>query len=178
MTRLLPMLVLSALGTTAVAQEPADPCAAFSWNIAHERALFATAATARDTGVSGKDAPLLDPDHLYELQLHPLADVHFTAPPGKSKGGNGPYAGLATLRVPMSGLWRVALDQAAWIDVVATSDGQSIASSEYQGRPGCHAPHKIVQFQLPANQNLLIQLSGTPEMQVRLTVTRGEPSAK
>jgi hypothetical protein len=70
---------------------------------------------------------------------------------------------------------RIALDQPAWIDVVA--DGQAIASSDYQGRTGCRAPHKLVQFSLPAGKDLLIQLSGTPETRVRLTITRVEQAA-
>jgi hypothetical protein len=176
MKSLLPLVALAAFSTAAIAQQPPDPCAAFSWNVAHERELFAAHAAAGSSGANRAAAPLLDADRLYELQLNPLAQVQFVVPPAKSKGGNGPYAGLARIRVTKAGLWRIALDQPAWIDVIA--DGQSIISSDYQGRPGCHAPHKIVQFQLPANQELLIQLSGTPETQVRLAITRGEDSPK
>jgi hypothetical protein len=178
MKSLLPGLALTAFSIAALAQQAQapDPCSAFSWNVTHERELFAAHATAGTTGTNRAAAPLLDPDRLYELQLNLLAQVQFAAPPGKSKGGNGPYAGLALIRVPKAGLWRIALDQPAWIDVVA--DGQPIASNDYQGRAGCHAPHKIVQFQLSASQPLIIQLSGTPELQVRLTITRGEDSPK
>jgi hypothetical protein len=176
MKSLLPLLALSLFCTPAFCQAQADPCAAFSWNVTHERALFAAHAMAGTTGTNRAGAPLLDPDKLYQLQLNPLAQVQFAAPPGKSRGGNGPYAGLARIRLTQAGLWRFALDQPAWIDVVA--DGQPIASSDYQGQSGCHAPHKIVQFQLAANQELVIQFSGTPETQLRLTITRGEASSK
>jgi hypothetical protein len=175
MKSLLPMLALITVAHSAAAADQ-DPCTAFSWNVSHERELFAASARTGTTGANQALAPLLDPEHLYELRLNPLEQVQFVAPPGKSKGGNGPYAGLARFQVAQTGLWRIALDQPAWIDVIA--GGQAIASSDYQGRPGCHAPHKIVQFQLPANQELLIQLSGTPEKQVRLTITRGEDAAK
>jgi hypothetical protein len=170
MKLLLSLLAFAALAAPARAQQ--DPCAAFTWNVSHERALFAGHVQAAAMGASRLDAPLLDPDRLYELQLNALAQVQFTVPPGKSKGGNGPYAGLARVRVPIAGTWRIALDQPAWIDVVAA--GQAIASSDYQGRADCHAPHKIVQFPLPANQELVIQLSGTPQATVRLTITRSE----
>lgn len=168
------MLALTALSATALAQQAPDPCAAFSWNVVHERQLFAGHPSAATTGTTAAAAPQLAPDRLYELQLNPVAQVQFAAPPGKSKGGNGPNAGLTRVRVPTAGLWRIALDQAAWIDVVA--NGQPIASVDYQGQSGCHAPHKIVQFELPANQELVIQLSGTPEAQLHLTLTRGEAS--
>jgi hypothetical protein len=58
------------------------------------------------------------------------------------------------------------------VDVVAGS--QAIVSSDYQGRSGCRAPHKIVLFALPADEELLIQLSGTPETHLRLTITRAD----
>jgi hypothetical protein len=172
---MLALLALLAVATTATATEQ-DPCAAFSWNVSHERELFAASARTGATGTNPAAAPLLDSDRLYELQLNALEQVQFVVQPGKSKGGNGPYAGLARLRLSKAGLWRIALDQPAWIDVIA--NGQVIASSDYQGRSGCHAPHKIVQFELPAKQELLIQLSGTPEKQVRLTITRGEDAPK
>jgi hypothetical protein len=170
MKLLLALFASTALAASAVAQQ--DGCAAFKWNVSHERELFAGHASAATTGATRAGAPLLGSDRLYELQLNALAQVQFAIPPGKSKGGNGPYAGLARVRVPTSGTWRIALDEPAWIDVVAA--GQAIASSDYQGRPDCHAPHKIVQFPLPANQELLIQLSGTAQTQVRLTITRGK----
>jgi hypothetical protein len=170
MKPLLALFASAALAATAVAQQ--DGCAAFKWNVSHERELFAGHATAATTGATQVGATLLSSDRLYELQLNPLAQVQFVVPPGKSKGGSGPYAGLARVHVPTSGTWRIALDEPVWIDVVAA--GQAIPSSDYQGRPDCHAPHKIVQFPLPANQELVIQLSGTAQAQVHLTITRGE----
>jgi hypothetical protein len=174
MKSLLLALALSAFAGPSLAQ--GDPCAAFSWNVSHERELFARSAAAATAGETTASAPQLVPERLYDVQLKPLAQIQFAAAPGKARGGNGPNAGLARFKVPQAGTWRIALDQPAWIDVVA--DGQAIASSDYQGRAGCHAPHKIVQFALPSNTQLLIQLSGTPETQVRLTITRGEDAPK
>jgi hypothetical protein len=164
------VLLMIAFAAPVLAQE--DPCAGFSWNVAHERELFATSANPANASGTQATAPWINPDRLYELQLNPLAQVTFATPPGKSRGGNGPYAGLVRVRVAHAGNYRIALDQPAWIDVVA--DGQAVASSDYQGRPGCRAPHKVVLFALPADKELLIQLSGTPETHLRLTMTRAD----
>jgi hypothetical protein len=44
-------------------------------------------------------------------------------------------------------------------------------STDYQGAAGCNAPHKVVQFLLPAAQDLVLQVSGMPSVHARLTVT-------
>jgi hypothetical protein len=56
-----------------------------------------------------------------------------------------------------------------WIDIVA--DGKMIDSADFQGRAGCQAPHKIIQYSLAAGRELLLQLSGAPSATVRLTIT-------
>jgi hypothetical protein len=146
-----------------------DPCAGFRWDIGHERALFAAAA---ETAVAGKDtasAPLLVPDRLYELQLTPQDQVKFAAPPGKKMLADGASAGLARLHLATAGEYRISLDQAFWIDAVA--DLRLIASSDFQGRPGCQAPHKIVLYPLPGGQDLILQFSGGIGSRLRLTIT-------
>jgi hypothetical protein len=164
-----------AVGITAVpvfAQE--DLCATFTWNVSHERQLFATAPIALMAGARYAAAPPVQAEKLYDLQLGLQTQVAFARPPGKSKPTDGPYAGLAALRVTRAGNYRISLDQPAWIDVItdAAANGQSIASGDFQGRSGCHAPHKIVQFALPADKALLIQLSGAADAHLKLTVTR------
>jgi hypothetical protein len=167
------MTIALALPLTAVAQQ--DPCAGFTWNVEHERALFASPATTRVAGTNTANAPTIEPDRLEELQLHPREQVSFALPPGSVHADAGTYAGLVRLHVIEVGAYRVALDQAAWIDVVA--QGQIVASGDHQAQAGCHAPHKIVQFTLLADQELLLQLSASGGAQLRLTVTRANGAA-
>ncbi|HUO79096.1 MAG TPA: hypothetical protein VMU00_03035 [Steroidobacteraceae bacterium] len=147
-----------------------DPCAAFAWDVRHERALFAAAARPLAAGTTVAASPPLAPDHIYRLQLSALADVAFAVPPARTPGADRAYAGLARLTVGVAGVYRISLDQAAWLDVVA--DGAAIRSQGFEGRPGCNAPHKIVEFLLPAGVPLTLQLSGAAGPGVTVAVTR------
>ena len=92
------------------------------------------------------------------------------ATPGRKKPSDGDYAGLARLKVATAGTYRIALDQPVWIEVIA--NGIPIRAEAYQGRPGCNAPHKIVEFVLAAGTAITLQLSGGNGPSVRLAVTR------
>jgi hypothetical protein len=103
------------------------------------------------------------------MQLSAAGQVTLALPPGKKPAGDSSYAGLARLSLRQPGSYRVSLDQSAWIDIVA--DGKMIDSADFQGRAGCVAPHKVVQFSLPAGRELLLQLSGAASAGVRVTIT-------
>jgi hypothetical protein len=165
--RLWATLALSLAASLASAQE--DPCAKFSWNVERERALFATTPQAVAAGHDAASAPQLEPNRLYQLQLTAAAQVTLALPPGKKSAGDSSYAGLARLSLAQPGSYRVSADQPVWIDIVA--DGKMIDSADFQGRSGCLAPHKIVQYSLPAGRELLLQLSGAPSAGVRLAIT-------
>jgi hypothetical protein len=169
-------LILCALGTAVRAALAADdPCAGFSWDVGRERALFATAAEAVSGGKDAESAPLLAPDRLYELTLAPQEQVAFAAPPARKKGVEGASGGLARLHLTAAGNYRIALDQAFWIDVVA--DHQIVASKDFQGRPGCQAPHKIVLYSLPSEKDLILQFSGATAQRLKLTITPVDKTA-
>jgi hypothetical protein len=167
-----------ALAAQSAIADQDDPCAGFSWNMARERALFAAAPQSIAAGRELKSTLLLTPDRLYELQLGEQGQVSMPLAPGrKSVGdagydGQARYAGLARLQLPRAGSYRISLDQPAWIDVLA--DGKMLDSSGFQGRPGCLAPHKIVQFALPAGPQLLLQFSAATVPRLRVTITHAD----
>jgi hypothetical protein len=166
---LLTLGLMTAGAVTRTAHADDDPCAGFSGNVTPERALFAVAAQPAAAARDVASAPLLLPGRLYQLQLTPQGQVSMRLAPGRKTQVDGAFAGLARLQLLQAGSYRVSMDQGAWIDVVA--DGQMINSSNFQGRPGCTAPHKIVQFLLPAGHELLLQFSAATAPVLRVAIT-------
>jgi hypothetical protein len=165
--RLYLLLALAVAAQSAIADQ--DPCAGFSWNVARERALFAAAPQSIAAGRELRSSPLLAPNRLYELQLADQGQVTMLLAPGKKSVSDAAYAGLARLQLPQAGSYRISINQPAWIDVLA--DGKMIDSSGFQGRPGCVAPHKIVQFALPAGPELVLQFSAAAAASLRVAIT-------
>jgi hypothetical protein len=67
-----------------------------------------------------------------------------------------------------TGKYRIWLDQSFWIDVI--EDRHLVAAEDFQGRPGCSSPHKIVLYSLSGGRDLILQLSGGVGSHVRLTI--------
>jgi hypothetical protein len=149
-----------------------DACALFKWDVARERQLFAGSAQTLSAASGVASAPALEPGVLYELALSPQDQVHFAIAPGKKAMTAAAYGGIAELHIPSAGRYRIALDEAVWIDVVDA--GNPVRSIDFAGQPGCRTPHKIVVFDLRAG-NLFLQLSGsvTPKARVTLTSAMG-----
>jgi hypothetical protein len=164
------LLALGSLPLMPTHARADDPCAAFSWDVRHERELFSKEPVDLASGRASVDAPVLTPERLYELELRAQPEVSFAAPPSRSWPQEATYAGLARLTVETAGVYRFALDQPAWIDVVA--NGVVLQSRDFQGRVGCSAPHKIVEFELPAGRPLILELSSSVTPSIRVTVSR------
>lgn len=164
--------LLSVLTARAHAAD-ADPCAGFSWDVAHERTLFAAAPESATAGVRAGSAPALSVDKLYRLALAEEGKVTFAAAPERKRAGERTYAGLARLHIRVAGTYRVALNRPFWIDIV--QDGKLISSSGFTGSHGCDAPRKVVQYALQAGDYLL-QLSGPDSADVNLTLTAAAPA--
>ena len=167
-----PALLFLGFSVAIASPPPAeDPCAAFTWDVTHERTLFRQEAQNLPAGNAAAAAPDLATDRLYQLQLRAQTEVAFATQPGKKLPGEGKtYAGLASLTVATAGVYRIALDQAFWVDVIA--DDSLVQARDFQGRPGCNAPHKIVEFLLPAGKPITLQFSGGRVSTVRVSVTR------
>jgi len=170
-------LALTALVGTALASGAAaqalvdDPCTGFKWDVSKERALFSSPAVPQAAGKNGGSAPVVVPNRLYQLQLKPLEQVSFSAPPGKKPPSDpGTFAGIAALQIPSSGSYRISVDLPLWIDVAV--NGERVPAKDYEGQRSCDAPQKIVKFDLDAKKPLLLQFSGATQGTLRVTVTR------
>lgn len=166
-------VVLTALLVALPVSAADDPCGQFRWDVSHERTLFAQPATALVSGLSAADAPAVRLDRPYRLSLHAQPQVHFAAPPGRQKFADGAHAGMVRLTVEQSGVYRVSLDQPAWVDVLSGSS--PLTSQDFQAQHGCNAPHKIVEFALSAHEALLLQFSAAAEDSLIVTLTRAPP---
>jgi len=156
------------LGVLAQPGYADDPCTAFKWNVAHERALFAGAPERVAAGRDVASGPQLLPDRLYGLSLFPQDQITLSVPLGKKAQFGGALGGFARVHVPTAGTYRIALDQSGWIDVVG--EHGAMPSSDFAGGNACNAPHKLVQFELPAGE-LSLQLSGVASAAVKIALT-------
>jgi hypothetical protein len=159
----------------ATGSDAADPCAGFTWDVKHERTLFGAKAQSLAAGRAAASAPPLRSDQLYELELSAWPQVAFAAPPGRHPASDTAYGGLATLTVTEAGVYRISLDRPFWVDVLA--EGAPIRSRDFQGRRGCSAPHKVVEFVLPAATRLTLQFSGDASSRLRIAISRAPSSA-
>ena len=167
MTRL---LLFTALAVAAVSAAPAadSGCDGFQWNVTRERSLFAMPPKSLRSAPDPAAAPPLSAGVLYELAVAPQDGLRLLAAPGKHASLAGARGGFALLQVPSPGLWRIALSEAGWIDVIA--GGQTLAARDFQGQHECVAPRKVVEFELPAGTAVL-QLTGVRSEAVRITLT-------
>jgi hypothetical protein len=152
----------------SVPVQAADPCDGFAWNVAHERAVFATPAVAVTAATAAGPAPTLALDKLYDIALTPQSKVSFVLAPEKKTLADGAYAGMVTLHIPAAGKYRVSMSEGFWIDVIA--EGKFMPTDDFTGSHGCRAPRKIVQFVLPAG-DLTLQFSNTNTASVQAAVT-------
>lgn len=171
------LLVATTLIGPAFGADNADPCARFTWDVSHELAVAKqTPSPLTAASKDGKDVPRLQLDKLYELKLSAQSGVTYALTPGKPTLPDGAQGGLARFHTDKPGRYRVAVTSGHWIDVV---DGaQLIKSRDFQGARGCERPHKIVEYELPGGKDLTLQLSGSPDATVILSVTAVAASNK
>ncbi len=99
-----------------------------------------------------------------DLALGQTGQVQYALRPERP-GGSVSHGGMAQFTVARAGIYRVALGNAAWLDVVA--DGKSLASVAHGHGPDCSGIRKMVDFQLaPGDYVLQVAGSGTPEVRV------------
>jgi len=155
------------LGSAALQAADAVSCQ-FAWDVSHEQALFNGAAQTVAAGRAVSAAPQLEPNQLYELALAPQEQVTFAVAPGKKMLSDGAYAGVAHVHIAQAGTYRVSLSAPFWVDLA--SGDKLITSGDFTGSSHCDTPRKVVQFLLPAG-DLILQLSGATNAEVRVTIT-------
>jgi hypothetical protein len=89
--------------------------------------------------------------------------------PAKPPSDDGAQGGLVRFRVEQAGLYRISLASGHWVDVIAHDE--AVVSRDHQGARGCEPLHKIVEFDLPAGSELVLQLSGARDTAVRVAIT-------
>jgi hypothetical protein len=161
------------LGSAVVPARADEGCIDFKWDVSKERALYAGTPAPLTAGKDAKSAPAVVPNRLYKLQLVGQDQVTFAASPGKQATAAPAFAGLATLKIPAAGDYRVAVDLPIWIDVA--SRGTLVPAKDFEGQHSCGAPHKIVVFELTAAQPLVLQFSNARVGSMLLTVTASPP---
>ncbi|NLH82042.1 MAG: homogentisate 1,2-dioxygenase [Phyllobacteriaceae bacterium] len=88
-----------------------------------------------------------------DAALLPTRSVAFVVRPG-NPGGSVAHAGLFRLSIPHAGTWRVAIAAHAWIEVVV--DGKPVDSVAHGGGPACAGIAKVVDYDLPAGDHVLM----------------------
>jgi hypothetical protein len=167
--------VLLAASVVSPVASALDSCAAFTWDLTLERALFSEAPNAQTAGREVQTAPTLAADVLYALQLNPQTEVSFVTAPGGEQHSPEAYGGLARFSASPPGTYRISADQPVWFDVVL--NGKVMASRDFQGHTDCNAPQRVVEYDLLVADALTLQISGAASRTVRLTLTPAPPTA-
>jgi hypothetical protein len=163
------VLLMFGVGAVAIPAWADDACVGHKWDVGAERSLFAGSAAEMDAGHDAKSAPTVTASHLYRFKLVPQSEVVLAPSAAKDPPTTAQYAGVAVLRVPAAGSYRIALDGGFWIDLL--SKGVLVPVEDFQGLHGCRAPRKIVQFAVPAAGSFLLQLSNSNHEFVAVAIT-------
>lgn len=174
-----PLPVALAAGTSAHAHGPAPGhapsaasagCEGFTRDVSLELAAMQAPGTAGVAGTGAQDGamPRLEPGVRHDVRLHPHAGVVLAATPARAVPGDA-SAGLLAFRVPVAGRYRVSLTTAHRVDVVDA--GTVLASRDHQGVRGCPLLRKVVEFDLPAGRDLVLQLVGNAGTAAGVLVT-------
>jgi hypothetical protein len=154
---------------TAFAADAQD-CTHFTWNVAHELAVMQQTPQMLAAGTKpDAQAPRVELDRLYELRLSAQGAVTYALAPARATVADDARGGVVRSRVARAGLYRISLGGRHWVDVV--DGGQFIKSRDFQGSHDCERPHKIVEFELPAARDLLLQFSGSGEESLLVAIT-------
>lgn len=152
---------------SAGAQEAAQPACtapvAPTGELAPWTTPFPLQAAGSEAGISSASLPV---GRAARLTLLRTPEVRYPLRPEKP-GGSVSHGGLVRIDVREAGTYRVALDSAAWIDLVR--DQQALRSTAHGHGPHCTGVRKMVDYSLtPGPYILQISANGQPQMTVLL----------
>lgn len=120
-------------------------------------------------GAQASTSPIpLELERRYAISLEDQRKLEFRREPGRAGRANGARGGIFSFRTGAAGIYRVSLTTRHWIDLI---DGESVVESKRHFGPGCALVHKIVEFELPAGREVILQLSGREDVTVGLAIT-------
>jgi len=167
-SRLALSALLFALSASAAAADLPPGCETFTWDVSRELAALQTPATSISAGTGAGNVVRINLDAHYKARLSPQSEVTFAAAPGKPMLDDDAFAGLLTFQVPANGRYRAAITSGHWIDMV---DGDKIIPTvDFQGRHSCPLVHKIVQFDLEAGRDLVLQFAAGNASEVGVVI--------
>lgn len=107
--------------------------------------------------------------------LYPSDQVTFALSENQDKTGK--YAGLLTFRSAGKGGYRISTTPYVWLEMVPVgSPGKAMGVIFSDVRLGCSGMHKNIAFELKANTNYWIQISGIDTSpNIELMITGPEP---
>lgn len=155
--------LIAGLSVGAHAQTP-ETCVPPT-EFAHWAQRHAVTAAAH---IGGNPVPDLAVGEAVDLTLVPIGRLAVVAPLGKAPAPDD-RGGLVTFRAALSGTYRIALGDHAWIDV---AKGQTpLASVAHSAGPQCAGIVKKVDFQLEAGTYIL-QISAATSDAVPVMIAR------
>lgn len=167
-------LLVASLVLATSSLQAADGCAAYKWDASREVQLHATQPTAVAASADPAAAPSITIDRLYALTLRPQGSVQYPMAPSKKTLADGAFGGMLKLKVERAGHYRLAIDSGYWLDVVHA--GKQLDAADFNGSATCAGPRKIVVYDLPAGDELVVQIAAATGAQARLSVTPVVPS--
>jgi hypothetical protein len=157
-------LLALALPSLATAQETPPPpsCQAVDASLPAAFAGWRTPST-----LSGP----LRPGMTVQVPLRPIGDLQMAPDmpiaPHEARDGGASTGARFDLEIATAGTYRVALGNAAWIDLV--QGGAALRPAGRDRGPACSSIHRILDFTLSPGR-YLVQLSGTTAASARLLV--------
>lgn len=146
-------------------------CETFTWDVSRELAAMDGPAVDIVSARSAPGSARIEPGVRHDVALHPQSGVRLLAEPPR-KPPEGATAGHVVFQVPAPGRYRVAITTRHWIDVFDA--GTALATIGHEGRPGCPAMRKVVELDLPAGRDLVLQVDSGQGDTVGVLVNRAE----